>query len=137
MVGKTAPHLWVLHMVTGFAHIVGQTGQPQMEQWLDQGASAQIVGQDIIRMDKTLFHALSPSIERVEDFEIAVVDGKSQQAFGSAAFRHEDTYLIEAYNRELDKLKESGRLLEIFQEFGFTEHELPGNVTAAEALEMW
>ncbi|TYO93907.1 ectoine/hydroxyectoine ABC transporter substrate-binding protein EhuB [Desulfallas thermosapovorans] len=78
-----------------------------------------------------------PNIERVEDFTIAVVDGKSQQAFGSAAFRPEDNDFREAYNAELDKLKESGELLEIYQSFGFTEHELPGEVTAEEALEMW
>ncbi len=97
---------------------------------------------DAITMTSAALNSLlatiaDPDIERVEDFEIAVVDGKSQQAFGSAAFRHEDTDFVEAYNRELEKLKESGRLLEIFQEFGFTEHELPGDVTAAEALEMW
>jgi len=78
-----------------------------------------------------------PKIERVEDFTIAVVNGKSQQAFGSAAFRPEDNDFREAYNSELGKLKESGELLEIYKSFGFTEHELPGDVTAEEALEMW
>lgn len=78
-----------------------------------------------------------PNIERVEDFTIAEVDGKRQQAFGSAAFRHEDNDFREAYNQELENLKESGRLLEIFEQFGFTKHELPGNVTAEEAIEMW
>ena len=78
-----------------------------------------------------------PNIERVEDFIIAEVNGKRQQAFGSAAFRHEDNDFREAYNRELEKLKESGRLLEIFEQFGFTKHELPGDVTAEQAIEMW
>lgn len=86
----------------------------------------------------SLFNTINDSkVERVEDFKIAVVDGKSQQAFGSAAFRPEDNDFREAYNSELDKLKESGELLEIFKTFGFTEHELPGDVTAEEALEMW
>lgn len=78
-----------------------------------------------------------PNIERVEDFIIAEVNGKRQQDFGSAAFRHEDNDFREAYNRELEKLKKSGRLLEIFEQFGFTKHELPGDVTAEQAIEMW
>ena len=87
---------------------------------------------------QSLFEEIDdPDIERVEDFEIAEVDGKRQQAFGSAAFRDADDDFREAYNSELENLKESGELLEIFRQFGFTEHELPGDVTAEEAVEMW
>ncbi|MFZ5643622.1 MAG: ectoine/hydroxyectoine ABC transporter substrate-binding protein EhuB [Bacillota bacterium] len=78
-----------------------------------------------------------PKIERVEDFKISVVDGKSQQAFGSAAFRQVDDDFRDAYNSELAKLKESGELLEIYKSFGFTKDEFPGNVTAEEAIKMW
>ena len=87
---------------------------------------------------QSLFDTIDdPNIERVEDFEIAVVNGKSQQAFGSAAFRPEDDDFREAYNNELEKLKESGELINIYEVFGFTEHEFPGTVTAEEALELW
>lgn len=74
-----------------------------------------------------------PNLERVSDFEQPVIDGKSVRGYGAAAFRKEDTAFREAFNAELEKLKESGELLEILQQFGFTEDELPGDMTAEEA----
>lgn len=78
-----------------------------------------------------------PSIELVEDFEIAVVDGAPQAGFGSSAFRLEDTDFVEAYNQELENLKASGELLAIQQQFGFTEAEFPGDSTVEDALASW
>lgn len=77
------------------------------------------------------------SIERVDDFEISVVDGKSQQAFGSSAFRKEDEDFREAYNRELTNLKNTNEYLAIFERFGFSEHQLPGDATAEYAIANW
>lgn len=74
----------------------------------------------------------SDSVERVMDFEQPVIDGKSIKGYGAAAFRKEDTALRDAFNSELAKMKESGELLKVLEPFGFTEQELPGNVTAAE-----
>lgn len=74
-----------------------------------------------------------PNIERVADFEQPVIDGKSVRGYGAAAFRKEDTAFREAFNAELEKLKESGELLKILEPFGFTEDELPGDMTAEEA----
>ncbi|WP_202080413.1 ectoine/hydroxyectoine ABC transporter substrate-binding protein EhuB [Caldalkalibacillus salinus] len=68
-------------------------------------------------------------IERVMDFTQPVIDGESIRGYGSAVFRHEDTDFVEAYNEGLQELKDSGELLEIYEEFGFTEEELPGDVT--------
>lgn len=76
-----------------------------------------------------------PGIEYVEDFEIATVDGSTQAGFGSSAFRHEDADFVEAYNRELEKLKESGELLEIQKRFGFTEAEYPGDAVVQDAFD--
>lgn len=73
-----------------------------------------------------------PDIERVMDFEQPVIDGKSVRGYGAAAFRQEDAALRDLYNEELQKLKDSGELLKILESFGFTEQELPGNVTAEE-----
>jgi polar amino acid transport system substrate-binding protein len=89
-------------------------------------------------MDTLIENANDPSIERVGDFEISVIDGKKQAGYGSAAFRKEDDDLREAYNAELKKLKESGRVAEIHKEFGFTESEYAGpDVTFEDALNVW
>lgn len=76
--------------------------------------------------------AQDAEIERVMDFEQPVIDGKSVRGYGATAFRIEDEEFRQAFNRELQLLKESGELLEILQQFGFTEQELPGDVTAEE-----
>ena len=73
-----------------------------------------------------------PNIERVMDFTQPEIDGKSVRGYGAAAFRKEDEDFVKAYNAELEKLKESGELLEILKPFGFTEQELPGDKTAEE-----
>lgn len=70
------------------------------------------------------------SLERVSDFEQPLVDGKSVRGYGATAFRLSDEAFQEAYNAELKKMKESGELLDILQQFGFTEQELPQDVTA-------
>ncbi|GAK40807.1 ectoine/hydroxyectoine ABC transporter substrate-binding protein EhuB [Paenibacillus urinalis] len=75
--------------------------------------------------------ASDDQIERVEGFKQPVIDGESVRGYGATAFRQADTEFQEAYNAELTKMKESGELLEILQEFGFTEEELPGEMTAA------
>ncbi|HBV88858.1 ectoine/hydroxyectoine ABC transporter substrate-binding protein EhuB [Desulfosporosinus sp.] len=80
----------------------------------------------------TLETANNPDLERVMDFEQPVIDGKEVRGYGATAFRKEDKDFREAFNSELQKLKESGDLLKIISPFGFTEQELPGDKTAAE-----
>ncbi|MNF04027.1 hypothetical protein D3C80_2034530 [compost metagenome] len=77
--------------------------------------------------------ASDSSIERVMDFEQPVIDGESVRGYGATAFRFGDEAFQAAYNEELEKMKQSGELLEILQQFGFTEQELPGEATS-EAL---
>ncbi|MCI3922377.1 ectoine/hydroxyectoine ABC transporter substrate-binding protein EhuB [Paenibacillus sp. TRM 82003] len=74
-------------------------------------------------------------IERVMDFKQPVVDGEEVWGYGATAFRLGDEDFQKAFSAELAKLKESGKLLEIISEFGFTEAELPGDVTAAQLCE--
>ncbi|MBG9794035.1 amino acid ABC transporter substrate-binding protein [Paenibacillus dendritiformis] len=69
-------------------------------------------------------------LERVMDFEQPEIDGKSVRGYGAAAFRKEDADFREAFNQELEALKQSGKLLELLEPFGFTEQELPGDMTA-------
>lgn len=77
-----------------------------------------------------LVSAKDNKIERVMDFKQPEIDGKSVRGYGAAAFRIADSDFREAFNKELDKLKKSGQLLEILKPFGFTEQELPGDMTA-------
>ncbi|GEC89234.1 ectoine/hydroxyectoine ABC transporter substrate-binding protein EhuB [Brevibacillus brevis] len=79
--------------------------------------------------------AKDDQLERVMDFVQPEIEGKSVRGYGAAAFRKEDEAFVKAYNEELQKLKESGELLEILKPFGFTEQELPGDMTANELLQ--
>lgn len=72
------------------------------------------------------------NLERVEDFEQPVIDGKSVLGYGATAFRQDDTEFQKAFNTELQKMKDSGELLDILKKFGFTEQELPGDATSAQ-----
>ena len=76
--------------------------------------------------------AKDDSLERVADFEQPVIDGKDVRGYGASAFRQADTAFRDSFNAELEKMKQSGELLEILQRFGFTESELPGDMTAEE-----
>lgn len=71
-------------------------------------------------------------VERVQDFKNPEIDGKEVVGYGATAFRKEDKDFVEAFNEGLERLKKSGKLLEIIRPFGFTEAELPGDVTADE-----
>ncbi|KGK88244.1 amino acid ABC transporter substrate-binding protein [Desulfosporosinus sp. HMP52] len=80
----------------------------------------------------TLETANNPDLERVMDFIQPVIDGKEVKGYGATAFRKDDKDFREAFNSEIQKLKESGELLKIISQFGFTEQELPGDKTAEE-----
>ncbi|MCO1602476.1 ectoine/hydroxyectoine ABC transporter substrate-binding protein EhuB [Desulfosporosinus nitroreducens] len=80
----------------------------------------------------TLETANNPDLERVMDFMQPIIDGKEVLGYGATAFRKEDKDFREAFNSELEKLKNSGELLKIISPFGFTEQELPGDKTAEE-----
>src|SRR5690606_39079849 len=72
--------------------------------------------------------------QRGGDFEVTegfipVVDGEEVTPAGALAFRKSDTALLDEVNRVLAEFKENGRLLEIIEPFGFTEQELPGDLT--------
>lgn len=76
--------------------------------------------------------ANSDEIEEVKDFKQPSIAGEDIRGYGAAAFRSDDKDLRDLYNKELEQMKESGRLLEIIEPFGFTEDDLPGDKTAEE-----
>jgi polar amino acid transport system substrate-binding protein len=72
------------------------------------------------------------NVELTEPF-IPEIDGEPQLGCGGAVFRQEDDALRQAFNQELEKLKQSGRLTELMQPFGFGPETLPPeDVTTAQ-----
>ncbi|MEU5879778.1 ectoine/hydroxyectoine ABC transporter substrate-binding protein EhuB [Spirillospora sp. NPDC047279] len=61
-----------------------------------------------------------------------IIEGKEQSGAGGFGFRKADTDLVQAFNGKLAELKQSGRLLQILQPFGFSQAEMPGDRKAAE-----
>jgi polar amino acid transport system substrate-binding protein len=81
--------------------------------------------------------ALSSASDRVERAlpftQPLNAEGKVNYGYPALAFRQADTDFRDAYNAELKKVRESGKLLEILKAYGFTEDELPpAGLTAAE-----
>jgi polar amino acid transport system substrate-binding protein len=69
--------------------------------------------------------------ELADPFNQPVIDGKTSANFGAAAFRNEDQDFRQAFNQELQKLKDSGELLDLIGQFeGFDEAALPGETHA-------
>ncbi|GIN91537.1 ectoine/hydroxyectoine ABC transporter substrate-binding protein EhuB [Siminovitchia terrae] len=71
-------------------------------------------------------------VEEAKPFTQPEIGGESVMSYGAAVFRKEDNELREAYNAELKKLIDSGKILEIYKEFGFGEDNLPDDVTTAD-----
>jgi polar amino acid transport system substrate-binding protein len=73
-----------------------------------------------------------PSINaEVTDPFTPVVNGKEQLGCGAAVFRKGDTDLVDAFNAELKKLKDSGKLADLIEPFGFEGTTPPAGVTTA------
>lgn len=75
----------------------------------------------------------NPDVEITDPF-VQEIDGVMQYGAGSTVFRTDDTETLEEYNTHLAELKESGELLDILSEFGFTEAEVPPVEMTAEDL---
>lgn len=70
-------------------------------------------------------------LEKAEPFTDPVIDGKSVRGYGAFAFRKDDQEFVDAFNSELAKFIGTEEHAKVVQPFGFTEGELPGDVTAA------
>ena len=74
-----------------------------------------------------------PNFELADPFDQPVIDGESSINYGAAAFRYEDAELRQAFNEELQKLKDSGELLALITPFeGFDEGAFPGDTRAVD-----
>jgi polar amino acid transport system substrate-binding protein len=84
-----------------------------------------------ITLKDTLKKNPDTKVELTEPFT-PVIKGKEQLGCGGAVFRKGDTELVDAFNAELAKLKDSGELLKITEPFGFgPETTPPDDVTTA------
>jgi len=72
------------------------------------------------------------ALERAVPFTDPIIDGKSVRGYGAFAFRQSDQAFVDAFNRELANFIGTPEHRELVKPFGFTEQELPGDVTAAQ-----
>ncbi len=82
--------------------------------------------QDLLDKDE------SGRLERAKPFQNPVIDGESVRGYGALGFRKDDQELKEAFNERLAEFIASEEHMDLVRQFGFTENELPGDVTAAE-----
>lgn len=84
-------------------------------------------------LSKLLETTGDPNFELADPFTQPIIDGASVAGFGAAAFRYEDIDFRNAFNAELQGLKDSGQLLDLIGQFeGFSEQTLPGGVKSTE-----
>jgi len=93
---------------------------------VDAYAGTSLTIQDLMRKSS------SDDLERAEPFTDPAIDGETIRGYGAFGFREEDDAFREAFNAELAEFIGTPEHLEIIEPFGFTESELPGNVTAEE-----
>ena len=79
-------------------------------------------------------------IERGGAFEVTepfypVMDDKEEKGWGGLCLRQGEDELLEEVNRVIAEFTESGRLLELGEEWGFTEDDLPDGTSTAELCE--
>jgi polar amino acid transport system substrate-binding protein len=106
---------------------------PDMPTGVTQLAQGRIraIGLTSITLKWALKQDPSINAEVTEPFT-PVVNGKPALGCGAAVFRKGDTDLVDAFNKELKKLKDSGELTKMIEPFGFGPETLPpDNVTTA------
>lgn len=72
------------------------------------------------------------NLEKAEPFTDPVIGGRQIIGYGAFGIRKGDKDLIEEFNKHLDDFIGSDEHLSTVEPFGFTESELPGDITAEE-----
>ncbi|MFQ5959887.1 MAG: ectoine/hydroxyectoine ABC transporter substrate-binding protein EhuB, partial [Candidatus Methylomirabilales bacterium] len=84
-------------------------------------------------LSKLLETTGDPGFELADPFTQPIIDGASVAGFGAAAFRRDDLDFRNAFNQELQNLKDEGQLVELIGQFeGFGEHSLPGDTSVSD-----
>lgn len=73
----------------------------------------------------------NPRLEQALPFTDPIIDGDTVRGYGAYGFRKDDKDLVTAFNRELEQFVPSQEHIDLVEPFGFSEQELPGDVTAA------
>jgi polar amino acid transport system substrate-binding protein len=72
------------------------------------------------------------AVERADPFRDPVIEGATVIGYGAFGVRSEDTALLEAFNGVLEEFIGSEEHIQITAPFGFTEAQLPGDMTSVE-----
>lgn len=81
----------------------------------------------------TLKHQLGKT-EPAQPFEQFEITAENRSGYGAFAFRKEDINLLNAWNAELKKFTKTEEYKKILAAYGFTDSELPENISTAEVL---
>lgn len=85
-----------------------------------------------LTVDQLLAKSGAGDLEHARPFEQPVIDGEPVWGYGAFGFRPEDDRLRNAFDHELDRFIGTPQHLELVRPFGFTEEDLPGDVSVAE-----
>ncbi|MVW71225.1 MULTISPECIES: ectoine/hydroxyectoine ABC transporter substrate-binding protein EhuB [unclassified Bordetella] len=96
-----------------------------------QAGRADAYGATAMTINDLMKKSASGDLEKAEPFTDPVIDGESVRGYGAFAFRKDDKEFVDAFNAELAKFIGSEEHAKIVEPFGFTETELPGDMTAA------
>jgi polar amino acid transport system substrate-binding protein len=69
-------------------------------------------------------------MERARPFTDPVIEGKAVIGYGAFGLRKDDKTLLDAFNKRLEAFIGSDQHRDLVRPFGFTEAELPGEMTA-------
>lgn len=88
-----------------------------------------------LTINNVIEKADNDDLEKAEPFSNPVIEGRRVIGYGAFGIRKGDEDLIEEFNRHLEDFIGSKRHREMVRPFGFTESELPGDVTSEELCE--
>ncbi|MEW7983752.1 MAG: ectoine/hydroxyectoine ABC transporter substrate-binding protein EhuB [gamma proteobacterium symbiont of Phacoides pectinatus] len=77
-----------------------------------------------------LSKARDSGLERASPFTDPVIEGKAVIGYGAFGIRKDDKTLLDAFNSQLNAFIGSEQHRDLVSSFGFTEAELPGEITA-------
>ncbi|HQU82755.1 MAG TPA: ectoine/hydroxyectoine ABC transporter substrate-binding protein EhuB [Pyrinomonadaceae bacterium] len=72
--------------------------------------------------------------EPAQPFNQFEISAENHSGFGAFAFRKEDKKLLNAWNAKLKEFMNTEDREKVFAKYGFTDSELPGNISTAEVL---
>jgi polar amino acid transport system substrate-binding protein len=118
-----------------------ESGVPEDQVEVIEGTPNLFDALDAGRVDAVALTAITvrAQVEDMDGFEVTepfipVIDGEEQLGCGGFGFRFEDQPLRDAFNEQINTMKQNDEILPIIEEFGFTDAETSAavDVTAAD-----